>query len=344
MNMTTTAVVAAAERVAFYADVVEQVQSLPGIENAGIIGDLFVSGDTELTVTAEGSGEGPSERLRLRIDEVSGGLFTTLRTRLFRGRFFSAADGPDSPRVAIVNQTMARRLWPGRDPVGRRFKFGPPDADRSWISVVGIVGDMRRQGIETAPISQVFLPLAQQPSGNAILLVRTATDDPLEMAEAVQAAVRRVEKDVPLSSVTTLEERLGAGLVERRVQTALLAGFSVVALLMAATGIYGLVQYAVTTRTREIAIRVAVGARAGEIFHMIITEGLKLSLAGLVLGLLGALWLGRVGSNLLFGVSATDPVTLLTVSVLLAAVAAAACYLPARRAMKIEPIVALRQD
>jgi putative ABC transport system permease protein len=203
---------------------------------------------------------------------------------------------------------------------------------------------MRRQGLENEPIPQMFEPLAQNPSRLATLFVRTSMDDPLTMVGALQAAVRRVEKRAPLYGVTTLENRLGAFLTQRRFQTSLLLGFSVVALLMAAIGIYGLIQYSIATRTHEIGIRMAVGAQAGEIFRMIIGEGLKLSLTGLVLGLVGALWLGRAGSSLLFGVTTTDPLTFLTVSLLLTAVATAACYFPARRAMKVEPIVALRQE
>jgi putative ABC transport system permease protein len=203
---------------------------------------------------------------------------------------------------------------------------------------------MRRQGLENESIPQMFEPLAQNPSRLVTLLVRTSKDDPLKMVGNIQAAVRRVEKHVPLYGITTLENRLGDFLAQRRLQTSLLIGFSVVALLMAAIGIYGLVQYSVAARTHEIAIRVAVGAQAGEILRMLIGEGLKLSLAGLALGLVGALWLGQAGSSLLFGVTASDPLTFMTVSLLLTAVATAACYFPARRAMKVEPIVALRQE
>jgi putative ABC transport system permease protein len=213
-----------------------------------------------------------------------------------------------------------------------------------WFTVVGVVGDMRRQGLENAPVPQMFEPLAQNPSRLATLLVRTSVDDPLKMVETLRTAVGRVDKHAPLYGVTTLENRLGAFLTERRFQTSLLIGFSVIALLMAAIGIYGLIQYSIVTRTHEIGIRMAVGAQAGEIFRMIIREGLELSLAGLVLGLVGALWLGRAGSSLLFGVTATDPLTFITVSLLLIAVATAACYFPARRAMKVEPMVALRQE
>jgi predicted permease len=262
---------------------------------------------------------------------------------LLRGRFFSAEDGPNAPPVAIINDAMARRLWPGRDPVGKRFMLGPPDSGRAWFTVVGVVGDMRRQGLENEPIPQMFEPLAQNPSRLSTLLIRTSTDDPLKMVGMLRAAVGRVDKRAPLYGVTTLDNRLGAFLTQRRFQASLLIGFSVIALLMAAIGIYGLIQYSVAGRTHEIAIRLAVGAQTGDIFRMIIREGLKLCLTGLAIGLAGALLLGRVGSSLLFGVTATDPLTFSTVSLLLIAVATAACYFPAHRAMKVEPVAALRQ-
>ncbi len=333
-----------AQRTGFYNRVLEQVASLPGVESAGITSELFIGGGGDRVVTTEGDMRPVSERLRFRSDELSEGLFKAIGTPLLKGRFLSGADGPDSPPVAIINEAMARQLWPGRDPVGRRFKLGPEQTASAWFTVVGVVGDMRRQGLEKEPIPQMFEPLAQNPPRRAILLVRTSMDDPLKMAGAVRAAVRRVEKYAPVYGVTTLENQLGAFLTERRFQTSLLIGFSVVALLMAAIGIYGLMQYSIATRTHEIGIRMAVGAQAGEIFRMILSEGLKLSLAGLVLGLLGALWLGRAGRSLLFGVTATDPLTFITVSLLLIAVAIAACYFPARRAMKVEPIVALRHE
>jgi putative ABC transport system permease protein len=325
--------------------VIDQVESVPGVESAGITSELFLSGSGTRLVTVEGDAQRISERMPLRGDEISEGLFKTIRTPLIKGRFFEPADGrPDSPFVAIINDTMARSMWQERDPVGKRFKFGPETSTLPWYTVVGIVGDMRRQGLEKDPIPQMFEPLAQNPTGRAILLVRTSMADPLSMAAAVQAAIRRVEKYAPSYAVTTLESQLDASLTERRFQTSLLIAFSVIALLIAAIGIYGLIQYSIAMRTREIGIRIAVGAQTGEIFRMILGEGLKLSLGGMALGLIGALWLGRAGSSLLFGVTATDPLTFVTVSLLLTAVAAAACFFPARRAMKLEPTVALRQQ
>jgi ABC-type antimicrobial peptide transport system permease subunit len=204
---------------------------------------------------------------------------------------------------------------------------------------------MRRQGPEREPFPQMFVPLSQSPPPrNMDLFVRTSSTDPLAMTGALRAAVRGVEKNAAVNGVATLEQQFGTYLAQRRFQTSLLTAFSIVALLMAAVGIYGLIQYSIATRTQEIGIRMAIGAEAGQIFRMVLGEGLKLSMTGLLLGLLGALWLGEATASLLAGVTPTDPSTLITVSLLLIAVAAAACFFPARRAMKIEPIIALRQQ
>jgi predicted permease len=333
---------AAAQRTDLYHRVLEQIQAVPGVESAGIIGDLFIANSREQVLTVEGDEGMVSERLRVGRDEVSADFFKTLGTPLLRGRFFSIGDGPDAPPVAIINDAMARRSWPGRDPVGRRFKLGPRDSDRPWYTVVGVVGDIRRQGLEREPFPQVFESLAQNPPRSVDLFIRTSTEDPVAMAGALQAAVRRVEKHAPIYGMAPLEQQLGTYLTQRRFQTSLLTGFAVVALLMAAVGIYGLIQYSIATRTQEIGLRMAIGAQAGDIFRMMIGEGLTLSLTGLALGLVGAWWLGRAGSSLLFGVTASDPLTFTTVSLLLTAVATAACYFPARRATKVDPTIALR--
>jgi putative ABC transport system permease protein len=331
-----------AQRTSLYDRVLDEIQAVPGVENAGIIGDLFIANSREQVVTVERDGGRVSERLRLRGDEVSADLFKAIGTPLLRGRFFSVEDGPNAPPVAIINDAMARLSWPGQDPVGRRFKLGALDSDRPWFTVVGVVADMRRQGLERDAVSQMFVSLAQNPPGSVDILIRTASDDPLAMAEALRAAVRRVEKNAPVYGVVPLEQQLGTYLTQRRFQTALLTGFSLVALLMAGVGIYGLIQHSVATRTQEIGLRQALGAQAGDIFRMIIGEGLMLSAAGLALGLVGAWGLGRALSRLLFGVTASDPLTFTTVSLLLTAVALAASYLPARRAMTVDPMAALR--
>jgi putative ABC transport system permease protein len=342
MQLRTPPSVPAAQLADFFTQVLEQIESVHGVTDAGFAGDLFISGSAEQLLTAEGDVRTTSERVQFRRDEVSPEFFKVVGTPLLRGRFFSTEDRPDSPPVAIVNDAMARRVWPGRDPVGQRFKLGPEDSNGPWSTVVGVVGDMRRQGPERDPIPQMFEPQSQNPSRLATLLVRTSLDDPLTIVGTLRAAVRRVDKHVPLYGETTLENRLGDFLAVRRFQTSLVVGFAGVALLLAAIGIYGLIQYSVAARTQEIGIRMAVGAQAGDIFRMMIGEGLTLSATGLVLGLVGGLWVGHAARSFLFGVTATDPLTFLAVSLLLTAVAIAASYFPARRAVKIDPIVALR--
>ena len=334
---------APASRADLYERILERIQAVPGVEGAGIIDDLFSSNPREHVLTVEREGGPVSERLRLLRDEISPNFFTALGTPLLRGRFFSIADRPDAPPVAIINDALARRAWPDQDPVGRRFRIGPRESEGSWYTIVGVVADMRRQGLEREAPPQIFVSLAQNPpSRNVGLFIRTSSDDPLAMAGALRTAVRQVEKNAPIYAVAPLEQQLGNYLTQRRFQTSLLTGFSVVALLMAAVGIYGLIQYSIATRTREIGLRMAIGAQAGDIFRMVIGEGLALSLTGAAIGVVGALWLGRAGSSLLFGVSGSDPWTFTIVSLLLTVVALAACYFPARRAMKVEPIVALR--
>lgn len=333
----------AAGRADLYDRVLEEIRTVPGVESAGIIDDLFSSNPREHVIMLERDDGTVSERLRLSRDEISDGLFKTLGTPLLAGRVFSVGDRAGTPLVAIVNQAMARRAWPGQDPVGRRFMIGQREPDSPWYTVIGVVGDMRRQGLEREALPQIFVSLAQNPpSRNVNLFVRTSSDDPLSMAGALRAAVGRVDRHAPINAVAPLERQLGSYLTQRRFQTSLMIGFSVVALLMAAVGIYGLIQYSIATRTREIGLRMAIGARASDIFRMIMAEGLVLSLAGVAFGLVGAWWIGRTVSSLLVGVTATDPLTFAAVSLLLTAVATAACYFPARRAMGVEPVVALR--
>jgi putative ABC transport system permease protein len=347
-----------ASRADVYDRALEQIAALPGVERAAMIGDLFVGGAAGQLVMLDGGASRASQRVSLRRDEVSAHFFETAGVPLRRGRTFSAADGPDAPRVAIVNEAMASRLWPDADPIGKRFALGTAANDANvrqplaslaatvggpWFTVIGVAGDMRRQELEREPAPQMFEPLAQNPSRLETVLVRTSSDDPLELSRAVQAAVRRADARVTMYGVTTVERRLGSMLATRQFETSLLLAFAIVALVMAAVGLYGLVQFSVTTRTPEIGIRMAIGADARAIFRMVLREGLALSATGMVIGLLGALWLAHVGVSLLFGVSARDPVTFASVTLVLTAIAAVACGVPARRAMKIDPNAALRQ-
>ena len=227
--------------------------------------------------------------------------------------------------------------------MGRRFAIGPPVADPAWFTVVGVVGNMRRQGLETEPVPQAFESLAQNPPRRAILFVKAAAGEPRQLLGPIRALIARVDSRTVVYGVTTVDERLGGFISQRRLQTGLLAGCSAVALLLATIGIYGLMQYSVAARTHEIGIRRALGAQAGDIFRMVVGEGLVLSLVGLAIGLAGAWWLGQSAASLLFGISATDPMTFLAVSLLVVAATGAGSCLPARRAMRVAPIVALQQ-
>jgi putative ABC transport system permease protein len=333
---------APAQRADLYSRVLEEIRAVHGVESAGIIGDLFIGQGREQVLTAETNDGTIADRARYTRDEVSADFFKTFGTPLRRGRFFSAADAIGAPPVALINEAMARRFWPKEDPVGRKFKIGPSDSDRPWYTVVGVVADIRRQGLERVPSPQIFEPLAQNPPRGVDIFIRTSADDPLTMAKVLQAAVHRAEKRAAVFGIARLDVQLENGLAERRFQTSLLTGFSLVALVMAAIGIYGLIQYSIATRTQEIGLRMAVGAQSGDIFRMIIGEGLTLSLIGVAVGLAGAWWLGRTVSSLLFGVTPTDPWTFIIVSLLLTAVATVASYFPARRAMTVDPIIALR--
>jgi putative ABC transport system permease protein len=326
------AISTSAQRIGLYDRVLAQIQAVPGVESAGIIAGLFIRNVGERVVTVERVDGTVSERLRLARSEVSTDFFTTLGTPLLRGRFFSNGDGPDAARVAIINDAMARRSWPGRDPVGRRFKLGPRDSDQPWYTVVGVVADMRRQGPEREPVPQIFESLVQNPPQSADLFIRTSSDNPLAMAGALRATVHRVEKNAAIYGVAPLEEQIGSYLAQRRFQTSLLIGFSIVALLLAVVGIYGVMSYSVTQRTQEIGIRLALGARPADVLGLVVKEGLGLVLAGIGVGLAVSAGVTRLLANLLCGVGATDPATFAGVSVLLVGATLAACYLPANRA------------
>jgi putative ABC transport system permease protein len=340
MNVAAPAAMPVAGRVAFYERLLEQAAAVPGVERAGLAGELFIGAVSEQDLTAEGRGPQP---LPLRRDEVSPGFFQAVGTPLRRGRFFSADDTARAPRVAIVNEALARRVWPGQDPIGRLFTLGVPGPPDGWLHVVGVVGDMRRQGLDSEPVPQVFEPVAQNPSRRAILFVRTSADDPRALAAALRTAVLRVDPAALSYRVTALEERLDAQVAPRRFQATLLATFSAAALLLAALGLHGLIQFAVATRTREIAVRMALGARPAHILQVVAREAFVLCLAGLGLGIAAALALGPALANLLYGVGPRDPGTLLAVALLVVGVAGAACFFPARRAMRLAPVAALRQ-
>jgi len=331
------------QKVAFYQQAFERIAALPGVESVGAISHVFLETNPDIGITIEGhaSTSSAESALPLMDDVVSADYFNAMGIPLLRGRFFADHDILDAPRVAIINETMARRFFPGEDPLGRRFKYGDAQSTSQPLTIVGVVGDVRREGLEKEAISQIFIALTQNPNRQMNLVVRT-TADPLSLAAAVRNEIRSIDKALPLFGVTTVERQLEEMGATRRFQTWLLGLFAVIALGLAAVGIYGVMSYAVTQRTHELGIRVALGAQRSDVLKLVLTQGLKLALFGIVIGLLVALALTRWMETLLFGVRPTDPVTFCLIAVVLLCVALLACWIPARRATQIDPLVALR--
>jgi putative ABC transport system permease protein len=329
----------------FYQQVSERIAALPGVETIGLTEEIFRSDNSDGLITIEGGSADSSATARIPFSEdvIGEGFFQTLRVPLRRGRFFNAQDNQAAVRVTIINETMARRFWPGDDALGKRLKLGPVQSANPWLTVVGVVGDMRRQSLERQPSAQIFQPYLQKSARRLILLIRT-TGDPTQLAPVVRSEIRGLDKTVLVSGGAKLESMLDQRMAERRFQTWLLALFSALALLLAAVGIYGLISYTVTQSTREFGIRMALGAQPRELVRLVIGHGLVLCATGVAIGLVAAFALTRVLAGLLFGVTATDPVTFATAPLVLLLVALLACYLPARRATKVNPMIALRSE
>jgi putative ABC transport system permease protein len=275
---------------------------------------------------------------------ASTGYLETLRIPLVEGRFFGESDRAGGEGVTVINQAMARRFWGPGTAIGARITLGDPgDPDARWLTVVGIAGDVRHDRLSDQAYPQIYLPFAQVPTRSMVLAVR-AEADPTSLVPALRRSIAELDPDRPLANVTTLEERKAASLARPRVNAAVLGGFALAALVLAAVGIYGVVAYGVVQRTRELGIRMALGAGGGTLLRMVIRQGMTPVLAGLALGLVGALAGGRALRSLLFGVGAADPATFGAVTFFLVAVALAAIYLPARRAARSDPMAALRND
>jgi putative ABC transport system permease protein len=323
----------------------ERIAALPGVEAAGLTKEIVISGDPAELITVEGAAPDSSATARIpfRRDVISEGFFQTLRVPLRKGRFFNTQDNQGAMRVTIINETMARRFWPGEEALGKRFKLGAAQSDSPWLTVVGVVGDMRRQSLERQPIAQIFRPYLQSPERRMILLVRT-TGEPTQLAPLVRNEIRALDKTVLVNGISTLESLIARNVAQRRFQTWLLTLFSALALLLSAVGIYGLMNQSVAMCTREIGTRMALGAQPRDVLRLVIGQGMRLALCGIGIGLMAAFGLTRVLTGLLFGVTATDPTTFVAAPLVLLAAALLACFVPARRATKVDPMVALRHE
>ncbi|HEV8254181.1 MAG TPA: ABC transporter permease [Vicinamibacteria bacterium] len=325
----------------FYRDALARIRALPGVRAASLTrrAPLGIGGSSSSTLVVEGY-EAPADRPAWAFTHSVGpDYFRTMETALASGRDFGAGDTALAPRVAIVNETMASRYWPGRDAVGGRLHFGTGD----WMTVVGVSRDARYRQLNEPPAPQLFLPIDQAYRAQATLLVR-AEEQPARLAPAVLAQVRALDPALPVFAVGTLEQHVQAASFQQRLGGWLLAGFGALALALAVVGLYGVLAYSVAQRTREIGIRMALGSARAAIFGLVLREGLKLSVLGLAAGLVGAGLAARALSSLLLGVRPLDPVTFAAVAALLVVVALLACLAPARRAARVDPIVALRYE
>jgi putative ABC transport system permease protein len=331
---------------AFYDRLLERIRALPGVVSAGSArGTPFSGWNIHTTVTVEG---GPPPRtgqelLTLNL-VVTPGYLETIGVPILRGRGFAATDRDSVAPVGVVNERFVKDVLRGADPIGKRVKLGSPESTAPWVTIVGVMRDYRHYRLPEPMDAAVFLPYAADPRATQMLAIRTSLPDPYAIVPAVRAAIRELDPTVPAYRVQTFEDVVSRSLWRQRLQGQVLGVFATLALVLASVGLYGVIAYAVAQRTRELGVRVALGATQRHVLALVLGQGARLTLVGVAIGTAGALALTRVLASLLYGVEPTDPVTFLAVPTALAAVAVLATYAPARRAMKVDPLVAMRAE
>ena len=333
-----------AQQSAFFQQLMARVRALPGASSAAAVSDLPLMGGWGRSLTVEGHpvlsvGQAPM----INHAVVTPNYFHTMGIALLEGRDFTDADAAGAMRVTIVDERLARQYWPGASPLGKRIRFGPPESNEPWHTIIGVAGAVRNEGLDRESRHSIYVPYLQIPVRTMAVAVRTS-GDPGSLAGAVRKEVLALDKDQPVTNVMTMDEIISRSVWQPRFYTILFGIFAALALVLAAVGIFGVMSYAVTQRTQEIGIRMALGARAVDVLKLIISNGMTLISVGVVIGLGGALALTRLLGTLLFGVTPTDTLTFVTVSAVLILVALLACYVPARRATKVDPLVALRYE
>ena len=331
------------DRLRAFEQLEESLRNLPGVEAVGLANLIPLGGNSDSAALRieEKPLDNPADAPYPNRYHVSPGYFDAIGIPLIRGRLFTSEDREGAPLVVLVGETLARRVWGEADPMGKRIKLG--GASGPWRSIVGVVGDVRHYGLNQAPTMQAYIPFAQNPASAVDLLIRS-TIEPATLTAAVREQVRAIDKDQPVYGIAPLGNLISQALARHRFTMLLLTGFAAVALAMAAVGVYGLISYAVGQRTREIGVRVALGASRSNIVGMVMRQGVALAGVGVVAGLVASLWLTRSLETLLFEVEPTDPAVFVILSSLLLAIGLAASYFPARRATRVDPTVALRHD
>lgn len=330
-----------ARRTQWYREVLDRISALPGVDRAAMSSQVPLGGfNPPLFVELEGDDTASPARPVMHLYRISPSYFDTMGVTLVRGRSFAASDQTSGEPVAIVSEAAVRSFWRGRDPIGSRVRFGPGSP---WMTVVGIAQDLLNRRLTEAPQPMLYQPLDQGSDLTFALLVRS-TDDGRHLRQAIEREVRAVDPDLPIYSVRSMDDLLAAHVAQRRFLMRVLVTFGGVATILAVFGIYGVMAYSVSQRTREIGIRVAIGARPEDVTRMILSRGLMLTVAGLALGTLVSLLMTGLLRSQLFGVQPSDPLTFVSVLGVMTAVAAGAAYLPARRAAVVDPVMALRSE
>jgi putative ABC transport system permease protein len=326
----------------FYRQLTERVKSIPGVDSVGFTSYLPLSGAIRFVyfcpegTVCQGVGKDPLTAMR----QVSTGYFDTVRTPLLQGRAFTERDTASTPPVVVVNQTVADRYWPGQNPIGRHLANS---RDMIQREVVGVVADVKFNALNVASSEEMYLPLEQIPWPTTTLMVRSAAN-PEALVSAVRAKVAEIDPTLPVSSIATMESVVATSVAQPRILSEFVGVFAGFALLLAAIGIYGVMAYSVAARTQEMGIRMSLGAEPRDILKLVVKQGMRLALIGVAIGVVASLALTRLISTLLFGVSASDPLAFSLAAAVLVVTALAACYLPARRATRVDPMIVLRYE
>lgn len=330
---------------AFFDQLAEQIKTLPGVKSVGGIDPLPLSNSNVSTgIVIEGAPTVPlAERPDVGERAVTPAYFETMGIPVLKGRSFTAQDRDNTPPVIIVNEALASRYWPNQDVIGKRLGFEEDPSKQNWREIVGVVGNVKHKGLEAEANPEVYFPYQQLPKNFMSVVVRTSSD-PVSMIPAIRSQVFTIDKDQPVFDIMTMDQRLAKSVAASRFVMLLLGTFSVLALGLAALGLYGAMAYLVTQRTQEIGLRMALGARRSDVFKLVVGKGMRLAIIGTAIGLVASLALTRVMGSLLFEVTPTDALTFVIVPVVLLTVALLACYIPARRATNVDPLTSLRYE